>query len=86
MTNDAASRDDSRMLCYCKSVNYGEVRQAIEETDAKTVATVTAHNQAGGGCRTCHNEIEELIAVHRENKKKSRGILGRLFGWLGRTS
>ena len=72
---------DDRMLCYCKSVRYGEVREAIEATRATTVEQIIRHNSAGGGCRTCHNEIEELIAesVARRPRGGLLGFLSRLF-------
>ena len=72
--------DDSKILCYCKNVRYGEVRAAIAHLDAKRVDQVTAYNEAGGGCRTCHPEIQALIDVHRAQRGGSLGaFFKRLF-------
>ena len=59
---------DSKMLCYCRNVDYGTVRAAIEETDASRIEQVMATCAAGTGCRTCHPEIQELIEEHRAKR------------------
>lgn len=71
MTSD---HPDSKMLCYCRNVKYGEVRASIEKVNATKVEQVMADCTAGTGCRTCHNEIEELIEAHRSIQ----------VGWLTR--
>ena len=56
--------DDEKMLCYCRNVRYGDVRGAIAQCELKTIDEVTAKNQAGGGCRSCHPEIQEEIDAY----------------------
>ena len=56
---------DDKMLCYCKNVRYGEVRAAIAKLDAKNADQVRAECEAGGGCRTCVPEVDELIQEYR---------------------
>ncbi len=68
---------DDKLLCYCKNVRYGEVRASIERTDARKVNQVMADCTAGTGCRTCHDEIQQLIDEHRA--RQQGGGLGALF-------
>ncbi len=70
-----ANAPDSKMLCYCRNVDYGAVRAAIEETDARRVEQVMANCTAGTGCRTCHPEIQELIDEYQARRS---GFLKRL--------
>ncbi len=69
------------MLCYCKSVTYGEVRAAIRSVAARTVVEVTRACDAGGGCRTCHPEIEDLL---EEARAEQPGFFRRLWARLTR--
>jgi len=74
--------DPSRMLCYCLGVRYGKVVHTIREHGCAQVADVTRRCKAGGGCRSCHPEIEELMDEIRK-QIPARGFmarLGRLFG------
>jgi len=70
---------DDKMLCYCKSVTYGEVRASIRSTGARSVLDVTRECDAGGGCRTCHPEIEDLLEEARQERP---GFLRRLWARL----
>ena len=76
--------DDARMLCYCKNVRYGEVRRVITEIAATRVAQVTERCDAGGGCRTCHPEIQELIDEHRAARPRA-GLVGFLKRFVFRS-
>lgn len=68
---------DEKMLCYCRNVRYGEVRASIERTGARRVQQVMDDCTAGTGCRTCHNEIQDLINEHEA--ANPRGGFGRLL-------
>ncbi len=69
-------RGDDRILCHCMNVTAGTVRRTIEIHRCRRVEDVTALCRAGGGCRTCWPEIEELLAAARRAR---RGVLKRLF-------
>ncbi|MAG57250.1 MAG: hypothetical protein CMJ83_13235 [Planctomycetes bacterium] len=74
--------DANKMLCYCLGVRYGAVVETIREHDYRTVSQVTRGCKAGGGCRSCHPEIEELIEEVRMERQGGEGVfatLGRLF-------
>ena len=78
--------DREKMLCYCLGVRYGCVIDTIRADACASVQQVTRKCKAGGGCRSCHPEIEELITEVREERKGGGGILGviaRVFGRRG---
>ncbi|MGD0091814.1 MAG: iron-sulfur cluster assembly scaffold protein [Planctomycetota bacterium] len=49
-------------ICVCYHVPEAEIERAIRQQGLKTVEEVTAATQAGNGCGTCHQDIEEIIA------------------------
>ena len=67
---------DSKMLCYCRNVDYGAVRAAIRDGDMKRVEQVMNATTAGTGCRSCVPEIEQLLDEHRRMRG---GFLARLM-------
>lgn len=75
---------DEKMLCYCRNLKYGEVRESVARADARKVQQVMDDCTAGTGCRTCHDEIRELIEEHRA-AKSGRGFGGFIRKVLGRS-
>lgn len=74
--------DREKMLCYCLGVRYGRVIDVVREEECRNVQQVTRLCKAGGGCRSCHPEIEELIADAKAERKGGglKGVFGRVFG------
>lgn len=70
----------NKLLCHCLTVTWQEVEDTIREHRCKTVKDVTLHCSAGGGCKTCHPEITELIAEVRAERRGLLRCLGGLFG------
>ncbi len=75
----ASQRNKKRLLCHCLTVTWQEVEDTILERGCRTVEQVTACCGAGGGCRTCHPEIQELIALVGPARGGFRNLLARLF-------
>lgn len=73
-----APRNKDRLLCHCLSVPWGTVEETIRQHGCRKVTQVTELCQAGGGCRSCHPDIEELI----EKVRAERGGLLRRMGRL----
>lgn len=73
-----------KTLCYCLGVRYGCVIDTIRGEECTSVKEVTRNCKAGGGCRSCHPEIGDLITELREERKAAggiiKGIIGRVFG------
>lgn len=48
-------------VCYCYDVPDTVIRKTIKEHSCTEVDEVTELCNAGGGCTSCHPDIEELI-------------------------
>lgn len=51
------------LVCRCRAVRAGTIRQAIRTHGLATFADVTRHTGAGGQCTCCREMIEELLAA-----------------------
>ena len=50
------------VVCRCFGVTDKLIEKIVREHDLKTVEQVTHYTKAGGGCRGCHPQVEEIIA------------------------
>ena len=61
--------DQDVEICNCYQVKRSTILEAIRRYDLETVEEVTDHTKAGGGCLSCHPDIEHLLAdVKRERE------------------
>ncbi len=60
-----SSESRPRLICRCIGVSSPRVHEAIRAHGLTSVAEVTKTARAGGGCGTCHPEIEEILAELR---------------------
>lgn len=51
-----------RLVCRCRGLASPRIAEAVEAQGLRSVAEVTKATKAGGGCGTCHPEIEEILA------------------------
>ena len=51
-----------RLVCRCRGVASPRIFEAVRTQGLCSVAEVTKAVRAGGGCGTCHPEIEEILA------------------------
>jgi NifU-like protein len=59
--------DEGTVVCRCFGVTDKLIEKVVREQNLKTVEEVTHYTKAGGGCRGCHREIEDIIdRVHGE--------------------
>lgn len=49
------------LLCTCFQVPESVIERAVRLRGLKTVDEITAATRAGGGCHTCHPELEEIL-------------------------
>lgn len=61
--------DEGRIVCHCFGVTEGLIRKVIRENNLSTIEDVTNYCKAGGGCQSCHTEIDELIREVRKEKE-----------------
>ena len=55
---------DEALICTCFFVSERTIEHEIQSRGLKTVAEVTAVCNAGGGCGSCHQLIEEILATN----------------------
>jgi NifU-like protein len=58
----AGPSDRPRLICRCLGVASPRILDAMAAQGLRTVAEITKAVKAGGGCGTCHPEIEELLS------------------------
>ena len=54
--------DRPRLICRCLGVTSSRILDAVQGQALRSVAEITKAVKAGGGCGTCHPEIEEILA------------------------
>lgn len=63
-----AARDDwagdEALICTCFFVSERTIEHEVQTRGLTTVAEVTKACNAGGGCGSCHQLIQEILAVH----------------------
>lgn len=63
-----AARDDwagdEALICTCFFVSERTIEREIQARGLTTVAEVTKACNAGGGCGSCHQLIQEILAVN----------------------
>jgi NifU-like protein len=64
------AEDEGRIVCKCFGVTDAKIKRVVRENGLTTVDQVTHYTKAGGGCMSCHHEIEDLIAEVWEDKKR----------------
>jgi NifU-like protein len=67
--SDAAREDwigDEALICTCFCVSESTIEREIQTRGLTTVSEVTRACNAGGGCGSCHQLIEEMLQVAPE--------------------
>lgn len=65
--SDAAREDwigDEALICTCFFVSERTIEREIQTRGLTTVAEVTRACNAGGGCGSCHQLIQEILETH----------------------
>jgi NifU-like protein len=52
---------DEALICTCFGISETSIERAIHTRSLRTVAQVTRACNAGGGCRSCHPLIEDIL-------------------------
>lgn len=65
-------KTQGEIVCECFGVTDKEIERVIRENGMKTREEVTNYTKAGGGCETCHDKIEALLARILKEDQGSR--------------
>lgn len=66
---DEQDEEEGRLICRCFSVPEGKIERAIRDHSLNTVEEVTHYTKAGGGCGSCHIDLEMILGrLHGERK------------------
>lgn len=58
----ASEHEDGALVCKCFGIDEGVIARAIRSDKLTSVEQVTAHTRAGGGCSTCVDKLEDILA------------------------
>jgi NifU-like protein len=59
--------DEGALICKCFGVDEGVIERAVRVNKLTSPEQVTFYTKAGGGCLTCFEQVEDLLA--RVNRK-----------------
>lgn len=54
--------EEGALLCKCFGIDEGMVERAIRMNKLTTIEQITDYTKAGGGCLTCFDKLEEVLA------------------------
>jgi NifU-like protein len=63
------------IVCKCFGITGQEIREVARLNGLKTVEQVTHYTKAGGGCSTCHPEIQEILREIAEEQEREKKLL-----------
>ena len=61
----ADDHEEGALICKCFGIDAAMIEKVARENNLHTLQEVTFYTKAGGGCESCHEKIEEVLAqVH----------------------
>jgi NifU-like protein len=54
--------EEGALVCKCFAIDSVMIEEVVKANNLQTVEQVTNYTKAGGGCASCHEGIEEIIA------------------------
>jgi len=67
-------KDHADIVCKCFGITAEEIENVARENHLTTVEQVTHYTKAGGGCMSCHPEIEEILNRIRVDGSKEKPV------------
>ncbi len=72
--------DPEDVVCKCFGISGEEIMEVAKLNGLKTVEQVTHYTKAGGGCSTCHPEIQEILREIAEEAEREQKALAAQSG------
>ncbi|MDR4506666.1 MAG: Fe-S cluster assembly protein NifU [Candidatus Brocadiaceae bacterium] len=71
--------DEGTIVCHCFGVTDNKIAHEVREHKLTTIEQVTNFCKAGGGCQSCHPQIQAIIdeVWHKEKEKEMIGSAGK---------
>lgn len=63
--------EEGALICKCFAIDAVMIEDTIRENNLSSVEDVTNYTKAGGGCASCHEGIEEILAMVLKEKGES---------------
>ena len=60
--------EEGALICKCFAIDAVLIEETIRANGLRTVADVTNYTKAGGGCSSCHEGIEGILATVLEER------------------
>ena len=66
--------EEGAIICKCFKVTDTVIEKVIKENGLSTIDQVTHYTKAGGGCKSCHPDIQEIIdrVFDRDSEMKAK--------------
>jgi len=68
------TQEHADVVCKCFGVTAAEIEEIARLNGLKTVEQVTNYTKAGGGCMSCHPQIEEILNRVRAEGPKQQPV------------
>lgn len=65
----SAKKQPADVVCKCFGITATEIERIVRENGLSTIEQVTHYTKAGGGCRTCHPEIQKILDAVNGTRK-----------------
>jgi NifU-like protein len=72
--------EEGALICKCFGIDEGVIGRAIKMNKLTTIEQVTDYTKAGGGCLTCFDKLEEILAKTNADMT-AEGILAEHEGY-----
>jgi NifU-like protein len=66
--------EEGELVCKCFGIHAGLIEEVACANRLSTVDDVTNYTKAGGGCSSCHEQIEELLAKLQSKRGEKFGV------------
>jgi NifU-like protein len=63
--------EEGALICKCFAIDEVMIRDTIKANNLSSVEDVTNYTKAGGGCSSCHEGIEKILAEEMELRGES---------------